>query len=42
MIGLTNVTDFPTALDRFTAERGAGIFGWSTDSAIDSSPREVR
>lgn len=42
MIGLTNVTNFPTALDRFTAERGVDIFGWSDDPAIDSGPREVR
>jgi len=42
MIGLTNLTDFPTALDRFTAERGVDGFGWSKDPAIDSSHREVR
>jgi hypothetical protein len=42
MIGLANVTDFPTALDRFTAQRGADIFGWSNDPAVDLSHREVR
>lgn len=42
MIGLANVTDFPAALDRFTAERGVDRFGWSMDPAIDSSHREVR
>ena len=42
MIGLSNLTDFPTALDRFTVERGVDIFGWSYDPAIDSIHREVR
>ena len=42
MIGLSNLTDFPTALDRFTAERGVDRFGWSNDPTIGSSHREVR
>jgi len=42
MIGLANQTDFPTALDLFTAERGMDSFGWSNDPAVDSSYREVR
>lgn len=42
MIGLANLTDFPTALDAFTAERGVDMFGWSNDPAINSDHREVR
>ena len=41
MIGLASLTDFPAALDRFTAERGVDKFGWSNDPVIDSGHREV-
>lgn len=41
MIGLSNLTDFPSALDRFTAERGVDRFGWSDHPMIDSSHEEV-
>ena len=34
MIGLSNLTHFPTTLDRFTTQRGLDGFRWSNDPAI--------